>query len=331
MIIAVTGVSGHLGSELVPLLRAAGHDVVRLVRREPSAPDEARWNPATGSVDPAALERADAVVHLAAENILGRWEDPQVRRRIRESRVDVTRRLAETLATGRYAPHTLVNAAAIGYYGLGHTDETLTEDLQPGRGFLAEIGRDREAAAAVAAAGGLRVVNVRIGVVQSPDQGMLNFLLPRFRRGLGGRIGRGRRYLAWVTRVDAARACQHVLEHPAVSGPVNAVSPNPVTNAEYARTLGRVLGRPAVLAVPPFVLRRALGSFAEETLLRSTRALPARLLDTGFTFRFPELETALRHVLAPSAASTGPDSARASGVAGPAAPAHAVTASGRRS
>ncbi len=311
MIIAVTGTSGRLGNDLVPLLRASGHDVVRLVRREPAAPDEARWDPATGSVDPAALEQAEAVVHLAAENILGRWEDPQVRHRIRSSRVDVTRRLAEQLATGRYAPRTLVNAAAIGYYGLGHTDETLTENSPPGQGFLAELGRDREAAAMVAADGGLRVVNLRVGVVQAPDQGMLRFLLPRFRRGLGGRVGRGRRYLSWVTRLDTARACQHVLEHPEVSGPVNAVAPNPVTNAEYTRTLGRVLGRPAVLAVPPFVLRKALGSFAEETLLRSTRALPARLSDTGFTFSFPELEAALRHVLAPSAAGdAGPAPAR---------------------
>ncbi|HWP35888.1 MAG TPA: TIGR01777 family oxidoreductase [Thermodesulfobacteriota bacterium] len=298
MRVLVSGSTGFIGSALVPVLEARGDTVVRLVRRPPR-PGEAAvaWDPQAGRLDPAGLEGFDAVVHLAGENVAaGRWTAER-KRRIRDSRVEGTRLLCEGLARLTRPPQVLVAASAIGYYG-DRGAEWLTEESPPGTGFLAEVARAWEGATEPAADRGIRVVRLRIGVVLSPAGGALARMLPLFRRGLGGRIGSGRQYLSWIALPDLTGAVAHVLGPAGPAGPVNAVAPNPVTNAEFAETLGRVLGRPARLPAPAALLRLALGEMADEMLLASARVQPARLLATGYRFRYPELEPALRALLA---------------------------------
>jgi uncharacterized protein (TIGR01777 family) len=294
MHVAVTGAAGLLGSALVPLLRQEGHHVTRLVRTAATADDEAPWDPAGGRLDADLLRPVDAVIHLAGETLEGKWDEDK-RRRIRSSRVDGVRLLADRLAgLGDAGRRTLITASAIGFYGDRDAEE-LTEDSSRGAGFLADVCADVEAAAA-AAGDGVRVVALRIGIVQSPRAGMLRAQLPAFRRGLGARLGLGRRYLSWIALDDLARVFAHALTTP-LAGPVNAVAPNAVTNAEYTRTLGRVVGRPALLAIPPVLPRLALGDFAREVLLQSARVRPAALEASGFAFRYPRLDGALRHLV----------------------------------
>ncbi|OLD42293.1 MAG: TIGR01777 family protein [Gemmatimonadetes bacterium 13_1_40CM_2_70_7] len=294
MRIVLSGASGLIGSALVPFLAARGHEVVRLVRRPPAA-REARWDPAAREIDRAALERADAVVHLSGENILGRWTAAK-RAAIRSSRVDTTRFLAETIAGLARRPATLVAASAIGYYG-DRGDEPVTEDTPPGTGFMAELCRDWEAASDPAREARVRVVRARIGLVLTPSGGSLERLLPFFRWGLGGPIGRGRQWWSWIAVDDLLRLFAFALERDSLGGPVNVTSPEPVRNAEFARVLGRVLHRPAVLPVPPVALRVLYGEAADEVLLTGQRVLPARALQAGFGFTFAALEPALRHLL----------------------------------
>ncbi|OFV85633.1 MAG: TIGR01777 family protein [Acidobacteria bacterium RBG_16_70_10] len=295
MKVAVTGASGLIGSALVPFLRTAGHEVLRLVRRAPVAADEVGWDPARGEIDRLALEGIDGVVHLSGENVAaGRWTAAR-KARLRESRVGPTRLLAETLASLARRPRVLVSASAVGLYG-DRGEEWVTESSPPADDFLGRLSVAWEAATGPAARAGIRVVNLRTGIVLTPAGGALGKMLLPFRLGLGGVLGSGRQYVSWVAMDDEVGAIRHVLEREDVAGPVNAVAPRPVTNAELTKTLGRVLSRPTLVPAPAFALRLALGEMAE-ALLASTRVRPERLVATGYRFLFPELEPALRHVL----------------------------------
>jgi uncharacterized protein (TIGR01777 family) len=295
MKILVTGASGLIGTELAPFLTAGGHEVARLVREAPKTGD-VRWDPARGTVDAAGLEGVDAVVHLAGEPIAdGKWT-PEKKIRIRESRIRGTKLLAETIAKLSRPPRVFVSASAVGYYGHRY-DEVLPETIMPGMDYLSRVCREWENASEAAAEAGVRVVNPRFGVVLSPKGGALARMLPPFKLGLGGKLGDGTQYMSWITMDDTLGAIRHALETDALAGPVNVVAPSPVTNAEFTATLGRVLGRPAVLSVPAFALRFMYGELADAALLASQRAEPKRLRETGYAFLHPELEGAMRHLL----------------------------------
>ncbi len=297
MNILVTGSTGLVGSALVPFLTTGGHEVIRLVRSQPRAgASEVHWDPATGTVDAGNLEGMDAVVHLAGESIaVGRWT-PEKKARIRDSRVKGTRLLCESLARLAQPPKAVVCASAIGYYG-DRGEEMLREESVAGAGFLAEVCRDWEAAADAARQRGIRVVHLRIGVVLSRAGGALAQMLFPFRMGLGGKIGSGKQYLSWIAIDDLIGVNLHALTSDTLQGPVNAVAPNPVTNLEFTRTLGRVLARPTLFPMPAFAARLAFGEMADELLLASTRVEPVRLSATGYRFHHPQLEGALRHLL----------------------------------
>jgi len=298
MKILVTGSRGLIGSALVPCLTAAGHQVTRLVRGQlsPAEASEISWNPDRGQLDPAALAGFDAVVHLAGENIAaGRWTAER-KARIRDSRLVGTRLLSQTLAQLSRRPKVLVSASAVGFYG-DRGEQPVDEASPPGAGFLAQVCRDWEAATGPAAAAGVRVVSVRIGLVLAARGGALAKMLPVFRWGLGGRLGSGRQYMSWITLDDVVAAIAHALATEALRGPVNLVAPQPVTNRQFTKALGRVLGRPALLPVPAFVLRAIWGQMAKELFLSSARVTPRRLLDSGYRFRDPELSAALRRLL----------------------------------
>lgn len=294
MKVLVTGSTGFIGSALVTALTGAGHQVTRLVRK-PAGAGEVRWDPASSVIDAGGLEGHDAVVHLAGENIAGRWT-PAKKQRIRSSRVDGTRLLAEALAKLSRRPHALVCASAIGYYG-DRGEEKLREDSSPGKGFLAETCVAWEAAAKPAVNAGLRVVHVRIGVVLHPAGGALKQMLLPFKLGLGGVIGSGRQYMSWIALDDLIGIFQHALANDSLRGPANAVVPNPATNREFTQTLGKVLSRPTIFPMPAFAARLAFGEMADELLLASTRVEPARLAASGYGFAYPQLEAALRHLL----------------------------------
>jgi uncharacterized protein (TIGR01777 family) len=300
VIVAVTGSSGLLGSALIASLIADGHGVIRLIRRDPRPGERAlRWDPSTGAIMPSGPALADAVVHLAGESVAdGRWTAAH-KQRIRDSRVGATRRLVETLTRMATPPAVLVSASATGYYG-HRGDEILTEESRSGTGYLAEVSREWEAATAVAIARGVRVVTLRIGIVLSPVGGALAKMLFPFRLGLGGALGDGRQWMSWISLEDTIAVIRHALDADALRGPINTVAPSPVTNAEFARTLAHVLWRPAVIPMPAFALRLALGEMADELLLSSIRAVPARLQAEGFTFRHLMLESALRSALGTS-------------------------------
>jgi uncharacterized protein len=302
MLVAVTGSTGLIGSALVRRLSDEGHEVLRLTRGEPTGPGQARWDPAGGTIDAAGLAKADAVVHLAGRSIADtlRWTR-RARREILGSRVQGTALLARTLA-GLGGPGVLVCASGVDYYG-DRGDEALTEASSSGGGFLAEVCRQWEAAAEPARAAGLRVVHLRTGPVQTPAGGILARQLPLFRLGLGGRLGSGRQWWSWIALDDVVGIYRHALLDERAAGPLNATAPNPVTNAEHAAALARVLGRPAFLHVPAFAPRLALGrQLADELLFSSKRAYPAATEASGYVFRHPELEPTLRHLLGRPAA-----------------------------
>lgn len=300
MKILVTGSSGLIGKSLIAFLTTGGHSVTRLVRRasSPNAGQEpiVRWDPVLGMIDHEGLEGHDAVVHLGGENIASRRWNERQKKAIRDSRLHGTRMLCDALLKLRQPPKTLVCASAVGVYG-DRGDEILDEKSPAGDGFLAELCRDWEAATEPVRPRGIRVVNLRFGVVLSPAGGALAKMLLPFKLGLGGIIGSGRQYWSWIEIDDAIGAIQHALTSDQLSGPVNAVSPNPSTNRDFTKTLGHVLRRPTVFPMPAFAARLALGQMADEMLLASARVLPRRLEETGFVFRYPELEPALRHLL----------------------------------
>jgi uncharacterized protein (TIGR01777 family) len=297
MTVLVTGSSGLVGSALVSSLRDSGHKVRRLVRAGSKAnSDVACWDPKGERIDPGSFRETDAVVHLAGENIAaGRWTSEQ-KARIRDSRVKGTRLISEALATLTDRPAVLVCASAIGFYG-DRGDEPVNEASLAGRGFLADVCREWEAAAEPAAAAGIRLVHARLGIVLSRSGGALAKMLTPFRMGAGGVIGDGLQYMSWIALDDTVAAIQHALTTDSLHGPVNVVAPNPVTNREFTKTLGRVLRRPTLLPIPGFGARLVLGEMADALLLASVRAEPTCLLKTGFRFRFPELESALRHAV----------------------------------
>jgi len=293
--VLVSGASGLIGRALRRKLEGEGHAVVALSRSRPSSEDTVRWDPERGSVDLARLEGHDAVVHLAGESIMGRWTR-QKKARILESRVRGTRLLAESLGRLREPPRVMVSASASGYYG-DRGDGVLTEESGPGGGFLSRVCREWERAAEPARRAGVRVAHPRFGIVLSREGGALAAMLPAFRLGIGGRVGSGRQWWSWVHVEDAAGALLHIVEAGGLEGPVNVCAPNPVRSGEFVRTLARVLGRPALFPLPAVVARAALGEMADELLLASARMEPARLRETGYVFRHPGLEGALRDLL----------------------------------
>jgi uncharacterized protein (TIGR01777 family) len=299
MKIIISGASGLVGTALTGALRSQGHSVLHLVRKrtaEETSSAEIRWDPLSAQVDVPALEGADAVVHLSGANISdGRWT-PARKDILRSSRLDSTRVLVDSLARLRQKPQVFVSASAVGYYG-NRGDEILTEATGPGNDFLSLLARDWEGEAIRAAESGIRTVILRFGVILSAEGGALPEMIKPFKFGAGGRLGSGRQWMAWAALPDAIDIIQGSITNPGWNGPFNVVAPEPVRNSEFAEIVGRVLQRPAILPAPAFALRLALGEMADALLLASQRAIPERLLKSGYSFRFAELEAALRTVL----------------------------------
>jgi uncharacterized protein (TIGR01777 family) len=290
----ISGASGLIGSALVPSLESHGYEVTRLVRRKPLRPNEVQWNP-TGPISPGLVSEFDAIIHLSGENIAGRWTE-QKKCRIRESRIFTTDFLAQALAKAAKPPKAFICASAIGYYG-NRGEEVLTEDSPSGDGFFPEVCREWEFATEPASDAGIRVVNLRTGIVLSREGGALKQMLLPFRLGLGGKIGDGQQWWSWIHIEDLVSAVRHILQNYELRGPVNMTTPNPVTNAEFTKALADVLKRPAILPVPAFALRLLFGELADEGLLASARVAPERLTQSRFHFRFSELKQALIDLL----------------------------------
>jgi uncharacterized protein (TIGR01777 family) len=296
--VAISGATGLVGQQLVPFLTTGGHRAISLMRKsasnKPAIGESARWEPDTGAIDFA--EPLDAVVHLAGENIAGgRW-NARRKQAIRDSRVGPTRRLSEQLARMPHKPRVLICASAIGFYG-NRGDEELTEKSAAGSGFLPEVCREWEEATRPAAEAGIRVVNLRLGIVLSPKGGALASMLTPFKLGAGGVVGSGKQDWSWVALDDVIGAMHHAIFTEALSGPVNVTAPDPATNREFTKALGAVLRRPTIFPLPAFAARLMLGEMADALLLASARVVPTRLTETGYKFRFEKLEEALRHVL----------------------------------
>jgi uncharacterized protein len=300
MKVLVSGASGLIGQETCALLQAQGHEVRKLVRGLESTPEvggQVVWNPDT-PLESAKLLHVDAILHLAGRPVATRWS-AQAKREIRESRVRGTENLARAAAEAFRAdgrPRALICSSAIGYYG-SRGDEELVEDSAPGLGFLAEVCRAWEEAAHPAALAGVRVAHLRTSLVLSAKGGALAKMLPAFRLGVAGKLGNGRQWWSWVSLHDAARAFVFATEQASVQGALNLAAPEPVTNADFTRTLGRVLQRPTLLTAPAFVLRTVAGEMADEMLLASQKVVPERLLSAGFRFEDARLEPALRKML----------------------------------
>src|SRR3954451_21240089 len=298
MIIAITGSSGLVGRALVHALEADGHLIRPVVRRAPRAgANEIRWDPDRGMIDAAEFASVDAVVHLAGENIAAhRWTE-SFKQKILTSRIRGTKLLCDTLAGLASKPTVLISASAIGYYG-NRGDELLDESATNGRGFLAEVCQQWETATVPARDADIRVVNLRIGFVLSKQGGGLAKMLTPFRLGLGGVIGSGNQYMSWIALDDLIRVIQFTLSAAALAGPVNAVAPAPVTNREFTKTLGRILHRPTVFPMPAFAAKLAFGEMAKDMLLGGVRVEPGALKNARFEFLYPQLDAALRHILA---------------------------------
>lgn len=297
MRILMAGASGFLGTRLADRLTAAGHDVTRLVRRPAQAADEITWEPSQGRLDPAAVAAADAVINLAGAGIGDKRWTPRYKSLLRASRVDSTGTLARAIRQmpDGDRPRTLLQASAVGWYG-DTGDREVTEEEPAGRTFLADMCRVWEAAARPAEDAGTRVVPMRTGLVLDPGAGLLKPLLLPFKLGGGARIDAGRQWMPWIALPDWLDAAEFLLGHDEVAGPVNLVGPRPVTNAEFTKALGRAVHRPAVLIVPSFAARIAVGEFGSE-IARSQRVVPAALERAGFRFTYPDIDAALRNAL----------------------------------
>ena len=296
MKVLVTGSNGLVGREVVSRLTGAGHYVVRMVRNNPNrARGDILWDPVTGHIERSSLIDIEGVVHLAGENLLGIWTKNK-RERIHKSRVVATEYLCEALASLTPRPKTLIAASAIGYYG-SQGDTRLTEVSPSGKGFLAQLCREWEDATAIARNAGIRVVNMRLGIVLSPRGGALASMLPPFKIGLGGPLGFGRNYMSWISIDDLVDAILFVLEQTTISGAVNMTSPDPLTNKDFTKSLAKALHRPAFLPVPTLLLKALPGNMAEETMLSSARVEPAKLLRAGFKFQHPTLDAALQSII----------------------------------
>jgi uncharacterized protein (TIGR01777 family) len=295
--VAVSGVNGLVGSAVSFALRARGDDVTRLVRRVAArTDDEARWDPISGHVDQDILEGHDAVIHLAGEPIASwRWGDAK-KERIRASRVNGTRLLSECLAGLEQPPSVLICASAVGYYGSRPTEQ-VNEESGPGEGFLADVAVQWEAACTPAAEAGIRVVNTRFGVIVDRDDPLITRQLPMAKVGLGGRVGNGKQHISWVAIDDVVGAILHSLDTPGLSGPINVTSPNPVTNREFARALSAAVGRPALGWMPGPIAKLVFGEMGRELILTDQNVRPMRILESGYQFIHPGLESALRAAL----------------------------------
>lgn len=296
--VAITGASGMVGTALATMLREAGHRPVSITRKESdSERGSITWDPATGIKDPKALDNIDTIVHLAGENIAaGRWT-AKLKDRIRRSRVEGTRSIVNSIAAASRRPKTLICASAIGYYG-DRGDTILEEDAAPGQGYLADVCRDWEHEAEAATQLGLRVVQVRIGVVLTPKGGALAKMLLPFKLGCGGIIGSGKQYWSWIGLHDLVPILTYCIEHDSMNGPVNAVSPNSLTNYDFTKGVGRALHRPTIIPMPAFAAKLVLGEMAVDLLLASARVMPKKLIENGFQFDYPELVGCLEHELA---------------------------------
>lgn len=297
-VILISGSSGLIGTSLIRFFSRKRIQTIRLLREGGDGPDAVRWNPDAPEAvaDPSQLEDLNAVIHLSGANLAAhRWTD-SYKREIAGSRVGTTRALVKLLTGLKNPPRSLLCASAVGIYG-DRGDEILTESSLAGTGFLANTCRMWEAEADAAASAGMRVVHLRFGVVLARESGALRQMLPIFKAGLAGPLGSGRQWMSWITASDLARAVLHILEMDSLEGPVNLVAAAPLTNSDFTRALGSALNRPAVLPVPGFALRAVLGEIADEALLASTRAVPERLIASGFRFDFSEIDGALRSVL----------------------------------
>lgn len=297
MKIVVSGASGLIGTSLVDALRRDGHEVARLVRREPTGPDQVRWDPAAGRLDPAALSGADAVVHLSGAGVGDRRWTSRYQATLIDSRVSSTTTIATAAANADKPPKTLISASGIDAYG-DRGNHEIREDEPFGSGFLADLCRVWETSTAPAEEAGIRVAHLRSGLVMGPSGGLMGRLKPLFKAGMGGRLGSGRQYWPWISLRDEVAAIQFLLTAEDVAGPVNLVGPERVTNAEFTAEFARQVNRPALAPVPAFALRIALGGFADAGILSSKRAVPGVLLDHGFEFTDATLASALRYSLA---------------------------------
>jgi uncharacterized protein (TIGR01777 family) len=293
--VAVTGASGLICRAVAKALTASGAQVLRITRSPASAPDAVHWDPKRGILDASTLAGVDAAVSLAGASVDVRWNESQ-KHAIRSSRVDSTSLIARTIAALHPPPRVLIAASAVGFYG-NRGDEILDESSERGDDFLANVAGEWEAAADPARDAGIRTVHTRFGIVQSRHGGALARMLPPFELGAGGKLGDGTQWMSWIAIDDLVAAIQFAIATPTLAGPINVTSPNPVTNADFAKTLGAVLHRPALATVPAVVLRLMFGELADVGLLASQRALPRVLEHSGFVFRYPALEEALRHVL----------------------------------
>jgi len=296
MKVLVTGATGLVGSELVPFLKKQGHDVYRLTRSKPHEAHDIAWDPSRNQLPKGRIDGTEVVVHLAGENIAGKRWNPKVKEQLRRSRIEGTRLLCETMTQLETLPKTLICASAIGFYGDRGSD-WLNETSAAGSGFLADLCRDWEAACEPARAKGIRVVNLRIGVVLSAKGGGLGKMLTPFRLGLGGVVGSGNQYWSWISVDDVVGVIDYCINQEKMSGPVNTTAPCPVTNYDFTKTLGTLLGRPTMIAMPELAARLVLGEMANELLLASARVMPNRLSESGYRFLYPTLEPALKHLL----------------------------------
>ena len=296
MKILISGSHGFIGSALHTRLEMAGHTLLRLIRPTQIAhSDEIYWNRANDYINHPRLEGIEAVIHLAGENIFGRWTEAK-KREIYLSRVRATEFLCENLIKLNPKPKVFLCVSAIGYYG-SRGDEELTESSSTGHTFLSEVCRDTETATDIAAKSDVRVVNLRFGMVLGKEGGAMAKMLPAYKMGAGGPLGHGTQWVSWISITDAVSAIIFALKHQTLSGPVNVVSPEPVRNKQFAQTLGKALHRPEVLPIPKKMLHAMFGDFADETLLASTKVVPEKLTQAGFEFQHPNLQTAFESML----------------------------------
>jgi uncharacterized protein (TIGR01777 family) len=295
MKLVMSGASGLLGSALVPALEQDGHEIVRLVRRPATTPNEVEWDPARGVLDAAALAEVSGAINLSGANLDRRWTAAS-KREIVDSRVDTTNLLARALATLDPTPSVLLVAGGTGIYG-NRADEILTEESSHGTGFLAEVGEAWEAAADPAREAGIRTVNFRQGIILTRTGGALKRMLTPFKLGLGGPVGSGRQWWSWVSLDDAVAGYRFALQSD-LAGPVNLTSPNPATSKRFTKALGQALGRPTIIPLPGVAVKTLFGERGEAVLLEGQRVLPARLLDVGFSFAYADLDQAMEHALA---------------------------------